>query len=90
MGEIVFSLNDLGKGPLNTLMLSEKHGGVAYAVRYQVVPVNCNFVMADPLKNFYNTESYSSEEGSAQFFSMFLAMGYPFLMPELKSAGVAL
>lgn len=89
LGQVTFSLEDAGLGPLNTMMISEKHGGVVYAIRYQVVPVSCDFPLAENMKAA-QSKSYSTEEGSAGQFGSFMLFGYPFLAAELKAAGVVL
>lgn len=62
IGSFVFSKNDAGKGKLAALSISEKHGGVVYAVQYEVVPVTCEPVFDMVLKPMYQSVGFSTLE----------------------------
>jgi hypothetical protein len=89
LGQVTFSLKDVGRGPLNTLMISEKHGGTVYAIRYQVVPVSCNYVMAEQMRTA-QAKPYYTETQAAELWGAFMAFGFPFLITELKAGNVVL
>ena len=87
LGSVTFSLGDLGKGPLKTLMISDKHGGVVYGFEYEVVPVPCDFPTASNMRAAQNKE-HNTEKGSAEQVKAFQLVGVPVLIPSFIKAGV--
>lgn len=70
----VFSKNDAGKGKMTGLSISEKHGGVVYAVQYEVVPVTCNPVVEAILEPLYQGTGFSTLDAARITTSMSVGM----------------
>lgn len=74
IGNFVFSKNDTGKGKMAALSISEKHGGVIYAVQYEVVEVTCNPVVTAILKPQYQSIGFSTLDSARIATSMSAGM----------------
>lgn len=71
LGQATFYKKDAGTGPQIALAMTPDHGGVIYAIQYQVEPVPCFFLNATSLKQIYQTTSPASVDGSAKYKGAF-------------------
>lgn len=92
LGQATFYKKDAGTGPQIALAMTPDHGGVVYAIQYQVEPVSCLLQFAGGLKSLYQTTSPASVEGSASYKNLFdaeyLLATLPILRNDLFNRGI--
>ncbi|MCQ0990577.1 hypothetical protein [Jiella marina] len=88
LGQAVFAFEDAGKGELATFVLSPDEDGVAYGIRYEVVPMVCSDTISASLRGLYAETTPDDPRAGDLYRKAFQAAGFAKSDAEREMAGL--
>jgi len=88
LGQAVFAFEDAGKGELATFVLSSDEDGIAYGIRYEVVPMVCSDTVSASLRGLYAETTPDDQRAGDLYRKAFQAAGFAKSDAEREMAGL--